>query len=77
MDEEREKIRRKIYGKPKGVVHESPQGVDSIEVNFEVNPRLLRMFPPGRIKKLMEKEARRYKAALEKKWRNYLAAVNR
>lgn len=75
MDREKiRKIRREIYGKPKEIVREQPNIVP--EDNPEINPGLLKMFPPERIKKLMVKEARRYKASLEKKWDRWLKAVN-
>lgn len=77
MDKERERIRKRVFDRPKEVAQEPPQGVSNIEANPEINPKLLAMFPSGRIEKLMEKEARRYKASLEKKWRNYLESVSR
>lgn len=77
MNRERERVRRKIYGKPEGKAQKSPQEVDNTNVNSEVNPRLLRMFPPERIKRIMEKEARRYKASLEKKWSNWFSSVSK
>lgn len=71
MDKERERIKREIFGKPKEVVQEQP------DTSNEINPGLLRMFPPERLKKIMEREARRYKQALEKKWNNWLKAVSK
>lgn len=78
MDKERERLRKKIFHKPKDTPQESSQEVgNSNAINPEINPALLKMFPPERIKRLMEKEARRYKAALEKKWDRWLKAVNK
>lgn len=65
--------RQKVYGKPEQVTQEQP----SIGVNPEVNPGLLRMFPPERLERIMKKEARRYKAALRKKWDHWLEAVSK
>jgi len=39
--------------------------------------RLLVMFPPERVAKIMEKELRRFKGAQAKKWRNWLLAVSK
>lgn len=71
MDEETKRIKREIFGKPKQVTQEQP------EISIEVNPGLLKMFPPERIKRIMKKEARKYTAALEKKWDRWLKAVSR
>ena len=71
MDEKTKRIKREIFGKPKEVEQEQPNTSD------EINPGLLKMFPQKRIERIMKKEARRYKAALEKKWRKWMEAVSR
>lgn len=71
MDEEAKRIKREIFGKPKEVEQKQPSPTT------EINPGLLKMFPKERIERIMKKEARRYKAALEKKWRKWLEAVSR
>ena len=76
MNRERERIRRIIFNKPRKVILENTKTPNEM-IEPEINPELLKMFPPERIKKLMEKESRRHKNALEKKWRNYLEAVNK
>ena len=79
MDREKiEEIRREIFHKPKDTPQESSkEGTHTTENNPEINPELLKMFPPKRIEKLMEKEARRYKNALRKKWDRWLEAVSK
>ena len=73
MDKEREKIREEIFGKPKEAEQKQPGEVE----RPDVNPGLLRMFPPDRLKKTMEKEARKYKQALEKKWSRWFESVSK
>lgn len=72
MDNERERIRREIYDKPKETTQKQSDGVESTEIN----PELLKMFPPERLEKIKEKELRKYKAAQDKKWRKYLESVS-
>ena len=38
---------------------------------------LAEMFPPEKIERIMKKEVRRYREALNKKWENWLDAVRR
>ncbi len=71
MDKERERIKREIFGNPKVIIQEQPKAPD------EVNPKLLRMFPPERVERIMRKEARKYKEALKKKWDNWFRAVSK
>lgn len=71
MDKERERIKREIFGRHEEVVQEQP------DTSNEINPGLLKMFPKERLKRIMGKEARRYKQALEKKWNNWLRAVSK
>lgn len=78
MDKDRERIRQEIFGKhEENVAHEQSEGNGISEISSGVNPGLLRMFPPRRLKRIMEKEARKYKQALEKKWANWFGAVSK
>ena len=72
---ERERIRKEIFDKPGEVVQE--QSDVSNETNPEINPKLLKLFPPERIKRIQEKELRKYKAAQDKKWSKWLASVSK
>lgn len=74
MNEEREKIRRQIFGKP---TQGQPNAPGEVEVNPDVNPELLKMFSPERLERIKKKELRKYKAALEKKWRNWFTSVSK
>ncbi len=77
MNKEREEIRKEIFGKPKKeVVSGQSENNPTTEANPEINPNLLKMFPPERIERIKKKELRRYKAAQDRKWRNYLESVN-
>lgn len=72
MDEETERIKKEIFGGAKEVVQEqsnTPSG--------EINPELLKLFPPERIKRIMEKEARKYKHALRKKWSRWMESMSK
>lgn len=81
MDEERERIKREIFGKPKEVAQEQPDvpGKDSvgIEIGPEVSPRLLSMFPPKRLKRIMTKELRRFQEKQKLKWSRWFRAVSK
>lgn len=72
MNKERERIKREIFGKSKEVIREP-----SIEVNPEVNPKLLAMFPPKRLARIMKRELRRYQQAQKKKWDKWFQAVSK
>lgn len=78
MDIERERIRKEIFDKsdtepkeqtiiPRNILEEQP----------EINPELLKMFPPERLERIKKKELRKYKASQGKKWRNYLESVSK
>lgn len=76
MDENVKRIRREIFGKAgKGVVQEQ-RNVPN-ESSPDINPELLKMFPPERVAKIKAKELQKYKAAQDKKWRNYLESVSK
>lgn len=77
MDKERERIRKEIFDKPKEVVQEPPKEDNGTEINPDINPGLLKMFPPERLDRIMKKEARKYKDALKKKWGNWFRAVSK
>jgi len=67
--------KQKVHTKPKEVAHEQSGNVP--KGNPEINPELLKMFSPKEIERIKKKELRKYKAAQDKKWRNYLESVNR
>lgn len=71
MNEGAKRIKREIFGKPKEVKQEQP------DTSNEINPGLLKMFPPKRLAGIMAKELRKYKAAQEKKWVRWFKAVSR
>lgn len=81
MDNERERIRREIFDKPKEVIQEQPsipvEGSRDIEIGPEVNPELLKMFPPKRLARIMKRELRRYGQAQKKKWSRWFEAVSK
>lgn len=65
-DIEREELRLKLFG-PKEPEQSNIPGVSLA---------LLQMFPPSRLARIKKKELRKYKAAQDKKWRNYLQRVS-
>lgn len=65
--------RQKIHDESEQVAQEQPD----IAIDPEVNPKLLRLFPPERLKKIMAKELRRFRIAQGKKWRNWFTSVSR
>lgn len=75
MDKERERIRKEIFDKPGGVASEQSNIANGD--NPEINPGLLRLFPPKRLARIMEKEARKYKQALKKKWSRWLESMSK
>lgn len=76
MNRERERIRKEVFDKPKKVI-QGYSDAPGVAMKSEVNPELLKLFPPERIKRIMTKELRRYKQALEKKWANWFEAVSK
>jgi len=77
MDKETERIKREIFGKPREDNTSQQHGSPSVGTEGEINPELLRMFPPERIERIKKKELRKYKNAQDKKWRNYLDSVSK
>ncbi len=76
MDEEAKRIKREIFSRPKKVIQK--QSNTSSEVMEPViSPGLLKMFPKERLERIKKKELRKYKAAQDKKWRNYLGSVSK
>lgn len=76
MNERTKRIKREIFGKPKNVTQGQPN-VSGEVTEPEINPELLRMFPPERLERIKKKELRKYKAAQGKKWRNYMESVSK
>ena len=76
MDKETERIKREIFSKPKEVTQEQP-GIPTGTEHQEINPELLKMFPPERLERIKRKELRKYAAAQDKKWKKYLESVNK
>ena len=70
-DQERERLRQQIFGSP------VKQGEGNAFPASSINPKLLRLFSPQRLERIKAKELRKYKAAQDKKWQNYLEAVSK
>lgn len=77
MDKERERIRREIYDKPKDKAQEQADISSEIEVGPEVNPKLLAMFPPKRLARIMKRELRRYQQKQSLKWSRWLESMSK
>lgn len=75
MDKEIERIKREIFGKPKEV-QEQPNAPNEVE-NPNINPELLKMFPPKRLAMIMKRELRRYQQAQKKKWDHWFESVSK
>lgn len=69
-----DKIKREVFTDKE--TKENSQGNTSID-NPEINPELLKMFPPERMEKIKRRELRRYKQAQEKKWKNWMESVSK
>ena len=67
--------RQKIHSESEQMVQEQPDAPN--ETNPEINQELLKTFPPERIKRIQQKELRKYKAAQDKKWRKWLESVSK
>lgn len=73
MNKERERIRKEIFDRPKEEIRRPPDGGE----DSDINPKLLKMFPPERLERIMRKELRKYGMALKKKWDNWFKAVSK
>lgn len=67
VDIERKELRQKLFGTKE-------QG--NTPIASSVSLALLKLFPPERLERIKKKELRKYEAAQDKKWRNYLEAVS-
>lgn len=79
MNGERERIRKEVFDKPKDKTQEQPDisSGNSIEINSNINPGLLKMFPKERLDRIKKKELRKYESSQEKKWSKWLESVSK
>lgn len=69
MDIEREELRRKLFPpkqEEEAIVSNSPS----------ISPNLLKLFPASKIERIKKKSLRKFKAAQDKQWDNFLKAVS-
>lgn len=70
-NQEKERLRHEIFDRP------VKQGGSNTSIASSISPDLLRLFPPARLERIKRKELRKFEAAQDKKWRNYLEAVSK